>query len=142
MEATANAASKFIKENTVVTMIPTVVPAEMTSYTKNKPVKIPIFYGNISKSPYLKFPIWKETWDRMIGSYPELNRVTVLMEKLDKEAKKKIGGLKNNNVRAVAELERYYGIKGKIIDACMKEIHELPTINNGDFRGKQDIVFV
>ena len=45
-----------------------------TSSTKKEPVKLPSFEGALKSSPFLKFPVWIERWEKLINQYDEVWR--------------------------------------------------------------------
>ena len=53
---------------------------------------------------------------------------------LDKEAQKRIVGEENNYSKAMEKLDRYYGDKRKVINACVSEINNFSKVTHNDFK--------
>ena len=63
-----------------------------TSSTKKEPVRLPSFEGTLKSSPFLKFPVWIERWEKLINQYGEVWRPSILFDYLDDSAREKFVG--------------------------------------------------
>ena len=104
-----------------------------SSNTKKETVKLPKFSGD-EKTAYKLYPVWRKQWDSHIMDYEEKSRSTMLLDHLDKWALEQIVGYENEYVEAMEKLDSYYGNKGKVVKACLEELHALPRISGGDYK--------
>ena len=59
----------------------------------------------------------------------------VLLSHIDNEAQKKINGLENEYVKAMERLDKYYGDKRKVVQACTTEIKSHHQVQSFDYKG-------
>ena len=81
----------------------------MTSSTKKEPVRLPSFEGALKSSPFLKFPVWIERWEKLINQYDEVWRPSILLDHLDDAAREKFVGYESNYTEAMKRLRKFYG---------------------------------
>ncbi len=105
------------------------------STTKKEAVQLPHFHGDEKGSPYLKFPIWKKQWERLIKDYPEDYRSTFLWDHLDEAAQLKLVGCETHYEEMMKRLIAYYGDRTKIVSCVMREVNSPRTLGEGDYKG-------
>ena len=101
--------------------------------TKKEPVCLPRFQGDEKEDPYLQYPIWRVQWDKVIDTYEEPWRCTMLTTHIDKAALDQIVGFENNYVEAMKRLDLFYANPLKVISCVMNEVMAPPTIEEGDY---------
>ena len=67
------------------------------------------FEGAESASPFLKFPVWIDRWEKLIVQYGETWRPSILLDHLDDAARERFVGYENNHSEAMDRLKKYYG---------------------------------
>ena len=77
------------------------------SSTKKEPVKLPMFKGAVKSSPFLKFPVWIERWEKLIDQYDEVWKPSILLDHLDDAAREKFVGYKVNYLEAMNRLKKF-----------------------------------
>ena len=117
------------------TLTPDPSPSHMLSSTKKEPVKLPKFEGALSASPFLKFPVWIERWEKLIVKYEEDWRPTILLDYLDDVAKEKFVGYESNYPEAIKRLKKFYADPRKVVSCVMKEVLSAEDIKHGDYSG-------
>ena len=105
---------------------------------RRETVELPSFEGDLSKSPYLKFPIWKKQWEAMVEDYDANYRDVMLCRHLDDAARAKFVGYETNYEEAFKRLKQYYGDPLKIVQCVMKEVSLPCEISDGDYQGLID----
>ena len=105
------------------------------SSTKKEPVKLPKFEGAESASPFLKFPVWIDRWEKLIVQYGETWRPSILLDHLDDAARERFVGYENNYSEAMDRLKKYYGDPQKVVSCVMKEVLSPSDIKYGDYVG-------
>ena len=106
-----------------------------SSSTKKEAVKLPRFEGDEKMSPFLKFPTWKNQWDKMIEDYDEKWRSGLLFEHLDDTARSKFIGYETDYEESIKRLNLFYGDKLKVVTSVMKEVNVPRSIAEGDYKG-------
>ena len=86
-------------------------------------------------SPFLDYPIWKENWNLHLEDYEPKSRSIMLLNHLDKEAKRRIAGKECDYEGAIAKLDSYYGDTMKIVRDCLAEVQSFPRVKAGDYKG-------
>ena len=104
----------------------------LPSTTKRESVSLPEFKGDMKASPFLKFPIWLNQWEKMIGDYEEKWWTRLLERHLDESAL--IVGLENNYAEAMVQLKAFYGDPTKVVECIMREVKRPRSISDGDFK--------
>ena len=103
--------------------------------TKNEKVKLPSFKGDDRMSPFLKFPVWKEQWDLLIGDHEEKWWPTLLWDHIDDTARSKFVGWESSYKEAIKRLQRFYGDPLKVVACVMNEVRAPRPIPDGDYQG-------
>ena len=104
------------------------------SSTKKEPVKLPMFEGAVKSSPFLKFPVWIERWEKLIDQYDEVWRPSILLDHLDDAAREKFVGYESNYAEAMNRLKKFYGDPQKVVACVMKEVLSPSDIKCGDYK--------
>ena len=55
-----------------------------------------MFEGAVKSSPFLKFPVWIERWEKLIDQYDEVWKPSILLDHLDDAAREKFVGYESN----------------------------------------------
>ena len=105
------------------------------SSTRKETVKLPDFSGEEKTIPYLKYPIWKKEWEKVIGEYEPRWHSRILQDHLDEAARKKVVGFETNYEESMNRLDAYYGNPQKVIGCVMKEVTSPECIAEGDYGG-------
>ena len=103
--------------------------------TKKEQVKLPSFEGDDKKSPFLKFPTWKEQWELLITDHENKWWPRLLWDHLDDVARGKFVGWESNYDEAMKRLQRFYGDPLKVVSCIMKEVRAPRSISDGDYEG-------
>ena len=103
--------------------------------TKKEPVKLPTFEGAVKSTPFLKFPVWIERWEKLIVQYDEVWRSSILLDHLDDAACEKFVGYENNYNEAMERLKKFYGDPQKVVACVMEEVLTPMDIACGDYKG-------
>ena len=106
-----------------------------TSSTKKEPVRLPSFEGALKSSPFLKFPVWIERWEKLINQYDEVWRPSILLDHLDDAAREKFVGYESNYTEAMKRLRKFYGDPQKVVACVMEEVLSPNDIQCGDYKG-------
>ena len=109
------------------------VASSILSSTKKEPVKLPTFEGAVKSSPFLKFPVWIERWEKLISQYDEVWRPSILLDHLDDAAREKFVGYESNYLEAMKRLKRFYGDPQKVVACVMEEVLSPKDIQCGDY---------
>ena len=104
------------------------------SSTKKEPVKLPKFEGAVKSSPFLKFPVWIERWEKLISQYDEVWRSSILLDHLDDAAREKFVGYESNYPEAMKRLKKFYGDPQKVVACVMEEVLTPSNIKCGDYK--------
>ena len=104
------------------------------SSTKKEPVKLPKFEGDAKCSPFLKFPVWFERWEKLIQQYDEVWRPSILLDHLDDAAREKFVGYESDYPEAMERLKKFYGDPKKVVSCVMEEVLSPGDIKCGDYR--------
>ena len=97
-------------------------------------MKLPIFEGVAKSSPFLKFPVWIERWEKLIDQYDEVWRPSILLDHLDDAAREKFVGYESNYAEAMNRLKKFYGDPQKVVACVMKEVLSPSDIKCGDYK--------
>ena len=104
------------------------------STTKKESVKLPPFQGDEKTSPFLKFPIWKNRWEKLIGEYREDYRSTFLLDHLDEAAQSKVVGCETQYEEMMKRLTNYYGDRDKVVTCTLREVESPRAVAEGDYK--------
>ena len=110
-------------------------PSVSSSLTKRENVKLPWFYGDPKKLPFLAYPTWKAEWDALVVDYEVKVRPTILKDHLDDVAKSKFIGYERDYDEMMKRLDAFYGDPLKVIECVMKEVASPSAIREGDYKG-------
>ena len=105
---------------------------KMTS-TKKEAVKLPNFKGDVDADPFLQYPIWKASWNKLIVEYDEDYRDTLLGEHVDEVAREQFAGYENNYEEAMKRLESYYGDPIKVVSRIVNEVNSQSPVLEGAY---------
>ena len=104
-----------------------------SSTTKKEPVCLPRFKGEEKDDPYLQYPIWRAQWDKIIVTYEEPWRTSMLTTHIDKAAQEQIVGYENNYEEAMKCLDSFYADPLKVVSRVMNEVMSPAAIKEGDY---------
>ena len=110
-------------------------PKVTSSLTKRENVKLPWFYGDQKKLPFLAYPTWKAEWDALVVDYEVKVRPTILKDHLDEVAKSKFIGYERDYDEMMKRLDAFYGDPLKVVECVMKEVSSPSAVKEGDYKG-------
>ena len=105
-----------------------------SSTVRKEPVYLPKFEGDPTSSPYLKFPVWKTCWDKVIAGYPEDFRAVMLHANVDDFAKSKYIGYEHDYEACMERLVKFFGDSVKIVSCVVEEVMSQADICEGDYK--------
>ena len=94
---------------------------------------MPKFSGD-EKTAFLKYPIWKDLWNKLIVDYEEKHRAGLLLNHLDNDALKRIIGVERDYGAAMGKIDKYYGDPRKVVNACLGEFKAHPQVQGFDYK--------
>ena len=117
----------------ITSVEPTVRGGGGFSSTKKEAITLPKFSGD-EKTAFLKYPIWKDLWSKLIMEYEEKHRAGLLLNHLDNDALKRIIGVERDYGAAMGKIDKYYGDPRKVVNACLGEIKAHPHVAGFDYK--------
>ena len=105
-----------------------------SSTVRKEPVRLPKFQGDPTSSPYLKFPVWKTCWDKVIASYDDEFRAVMLHDNVDDFAKSKYIGYEHDYEACMERLVKFFGDPVKIVSCVVEEVMSQTEICEGDYK--------
>ena len=100
---------------------------------KKEPVGLPDFKGDEADSPFLKYPIWRKEWQKLIVEYPDSWHCNLLNKHVDEHAREQYVGYENDYDGALARLDAYYGNPVKVVDCTLSKVMSPSDICDGDY---------
>ena len=73
-------------------------------------------------SPFPKFPVWIERWEKLISQYNEVWRPSILLNHLDDAAQEKFVGCESNYLEAMKRPKKFYGDPQKVVACVTQEV--------------------
>ena len=128
--------TQFKSSSTAAPPVTTSVTASSpsSSLSKRENVKLPWFYGDPKKFPFLTYPTWKAEWDALVVDYEEKVRPTILKDHLDEIARSRFIGYERDYNEMMKRLDNFYGDPRKVIECIMKEVTAPVGIREGDYK--------
>ena len=111
------------------------ISSSSNSTVRKEPIMLPSFEGDESKSPFLKFPIWKKQWEVIITDYDPNYRDIMLCKHLDEAALARIVGYETDYKESFKRLEQYYGDPLKIVQCIQRKVSSASEVKEGDYQG-------
>ena len=137
LERAKGIALRYLKDAPTPTVAPTIVDPTGRgggfSSTKKEAITLPKFSGD-EKTAFLKYPIWRDLWNKLIVEYEEKHRAGLLLNHIDHDVLKKIIGVEREYNAAMSKIDKYYGDPGKVVNACLSEIKAHPRVQGFDYR--------
>ena len=112
---------------------PTPSTSSHSSSMKKEPVGLPNFKGDENHSPFLKFPIWRKEWEKLIVEYPDSWHCNLLNKHVDEHAREQYVGYETDYKIALARLDTFYGNPVKVVDCTLSNVMSPSDICDGDY---------